>query len=67
MDKRSLVKVAVSHRRLARFARSRLRLVLRAGVLSDCHGTPKDVLIRLIDANIRCAASDFAAARGVAS
>jgi hypothetical protein len=59
-DQRQLTRSAASHRRLARFARSRLRRVLRAGVACDCHGTPKDVLIRSIDANLRCSAADFA-------
>lgn len=57
---KSLIKSAAAHRRLARRAASRLRAAVRAG---------QDVsrILTTVDANRRCAAADFAAAREAAS
>jgi hypothetical protein len=60
-ESRRLVKSAAAHRRLARAGQRRFRDALRVGSLvSDpvC-----ELLVKHIDANLRCAAMDFAMAR----
>ncbi len=57
---KSLVKTAAAHRRLARRGLSRLRAALR-------NGQDVTALVKHVDANRRCSAMDFAAAREVMS
>jgi hypothetical protein len=58
-EARRLVKSAAAHRRLARHAKRRLRDAVRSGAKMA------SVWSNQVDANLRCAAMDFAMAREV--